>query len=360
MTRDILICTVGTSLLGHHAEITGKDPGKLVTTLSGLDPTSRLCGAEVNSITSILQKGYLADRTRLVLLVSDTEDGALLGEVLRRYYLDRANTWRFREAESISMVGLTDTDIRRFRSEGLRNLVREVAKNARQFGSNRLVINATGGYKAQISFAGMIGQALDIPVCYLFERFSEVIELPPQPIALDLTFWLEYVDLFFQLAVDDADRNPAEKEPRFSSLVDEEKVDGRTIIGLSAMGQLFHESLCYRFAQQREALLPPPSNLEPSQKEIKYEDKNSNKHKGLSEWLESICERPYVKRIYTHYYNPNLPRKICFRPSTTGKIDQVEGWYSDGKATTKFDLVTTASKEMQQKAVIADLIGMIP
>jgi len=343
-----------------HAKNAGRDPRNLEATLSGLDPTDRLCGAEVNSITSILQKGYLADRTRLVLLVSDTEEGRLLGETLKRYYLGRANKWRFAEVEASSLEGLTDTDIRRFRTEGLRNLVRAVANIARSFGSNRIVINATGGYKAQISFAGMVGQALDIPVCYLFERFSEVIELPPQPISLDLSFWLDNVEQFFKLEANEADQDPSVKEPRFSVLVDVEEIDGQRIIGLSAMGQLFHEGLRYRFAKQREAILPPSTNLEPSQKEIKYEDKNSNKHKGLSGWLERLCERPYVKRIYTHYYNPNLPRKICFRPSTTEKIDQVEGWYSDGKATTKFDLVTTAAKKIQQKAVIADLTGMIP
>ena len=56
---------------------------------------------------------------------------------------------------------------------------------------NTIAINATGGYKAQISFAGMIGQALGIPVYYLFEKFSKVIKLPPQPVALDLSLWLE-------------------------------------------------------------------------------------------------------------------------------------------------------------------------
>lgn len=359
MHHDILICTVGTSLLGHTKDMP-REVKALARILAGKEPSDRQCGAEINSITNILQKDYLQDRSKLFLLVSDTEDGKFLGQVLGHYYQERSNKWRFHAVEAITLSGLTDADAKSFRTEGLRNLVRAVAGIVRQHGSNRIVINATGGYKAQISFAGMIGQALEISVCYLFERFNEVIELPPQPISLDLSFWLENVGLFFQLAADMADGDPSAYDQRFTALVDVIESDGQQHIGLSAMGALFHESLCYRFAQQRDALLPPPTNLEPAQKEIKYEDNNHGKHKGLAGWLERLRERPYVKRIYTHYYNPGLPTKICFRPSAKGDLDKVEGWYSDGKATTKFDLVTTASKEMQRNAVIADLAGIVP
>jgi CRISPR/Cas system-associated protein Csm6 len=86
--------------------------------------------------------------------------------------------------------GLSDASPHVFRTEGLRNLVRSIAGVVRRHGAQVTLINATGGYKAQISFAGMIGQTLEIPVCYLFEGFSDVITLPPQPIALDLRFWL--------------------------------------------------------------------------------------------------------------------------------------------------------------------------
>ena len=33
----------------------------------------------------------------------------------------------------------------------------------------------------------------------------------------------------------------------------------------------------------------------------------------------------------------------------------MEGWFSDGKATTKFNVVTTAETEGQRDAVLADL-----
>ncbi|RDE23748.1 hypothetical protein DV713_15980 [Parageobacillus thermoglucosidasius] len=66
------------------------------------------------------------------------------------------------------------------------------------------VINATGGYKAQISFAGLIGQVLKIPVYYLFEGFASVISLPEMPVFFDYKIWLKRFQLFrdlYQLGV---------------------------------------------------------------------------------------------------------------------------------------------------------------
>jgi len=68
---------------------------------------------------------------------------------------------------------------------------------------------------------------------------------------------------------------------------------------------------------------------------------------------------PYVIRIYTHYYNPDLPKKKYFRRSKQGDLSQIEGGYSDGRATTKFDVVTTAITPSHRDAAIADLTEKI-
>src|SRR3990172_3235116 len=190
--RDTLICTVGTSLKGNIdlqsagsrlKELWDSRNGKgLSVELNRMPSTDRLCGAEINSIHSIIEKGLLQQRTALIFLVSDTEDGRFIGEVLKKYYESSRNPHRFERVEARGIEGLTDRDVFRFRNQGLKNLVKrisEVVKTPED--SKRILINATGGYKAQISFAGMIGQALDIPVCYMYEGFSEVIQLPPQP-----------------------------------------------------------------------------------------------------------------------------------------------------------------------------------
>lgn len=327
----------------------------LAVALGKIAPEKRICGAEINSIASILEHGYLNERSRLVFLVSDTDDGQFLGQTLKLYYELSSKPWRFDDVEVSTIEGLTHADARLFRTSGLRNLVRLIARTVEQYGSNRIVINATGGYKAQISFAGMIAQALDIPVCYLFEQFSEVIELPPQPISLDLSFWLENVDIFYDLAADEAGQDPSERDERFGSLVDVECIDGQKVIGLSAVGQLFHDTFRYRFQQQRSQVLPLDSGLTPEKKVIKYEDKNKGKHHGLQEWLERLRTLPYIKRIESFYYNPDLPTRNYFRKTSKGDISKVEGWFSDGEATTKFNVVTTTETEGQRDAVLADL-----
>ena len=362
--RDILVCTVGTSL-SDNLERSGendillllekRNEKGLAVALGKMAPEERICGAEINSINGILGQDYLQNQTKLVFLVSDTDDGQFLGQVLKLYYELSSKPWRFDDVEVSTVEGLTHADARLFRTKGLRNLVRLIAKTVEQYGSNRIVINATGGYKAQISFAGMIAQALDIPVCYLFEKFSEVIELPPQPISLDLSFWLENVDIFYDLAADEAGQDPSERDERFGSLVDVEVIDGQKVIGFSAVGQLFHETFRYRFQQQRDRVLPLDSGLAPEKKVIKHEDKNKGKHHGLQKWLEGLRALPYVKRIESFYYNSDLPIRNYFRKTSKGDVSKVEGWFSDGKATTKFNVVTTAETEGQRDAVLADL-----
>jgi hypothetical protein len=243
-----------------------------------------------------------------------------------------------------------------FRNEGLRNLVRLIGEEARLKGSERIVINATGGYKAQISFAGMIGQALEIPVCYLFEGFSEVIELPPQPVSLDLTFWLDHVELFFDLDEGlESDQPFSLPDERFATLVDNVQVGKQQLAGLSPTGQLFHETFRNRFIKCSSLILPPDSGIPPENKKIRYEDDNRGKHKGFENFLNKLRQRPYIKEIYTHYYNPSLNAPIRFRKSAKGIVDQVEGIFSNAGATTKFDIVTTALNKRQQQACIADL-----
>ncbi|MFP4428718.1 MAG: putative CRISPR-associated protein [Desulfovermiculus sp.] len=362
MYRDTLVCTVGTSLLGNldrsqdaQLQKSTKDnnPTMAAKRLASFDLSDRILGAEINSTYSIWNQKYLSEKKNLYLLRSDTDSGDFVSRILEQYF--QAGPISFEQIKRIKLQGLTDTDPERFRREGLRSLVRHVAEIVNRTGNNRIVINATGGYKAQISFAGMIGQALEIPVCYMFEGFNKVIQLPPQPISLDFTFWMDHVDRFFALSQDALYEDPTQDDPRFGSLVECEDVEGTPFSVLSPVGQLFHESFRYRFALQRQNMLPAKSTIPLAEKVIKYEDKNEGKHPGLASYLEGILKYPYVKRIYTHYYNPNLPETNAFKPSIKGGISQVMGIFSDGKATSKFDVVTTAQSKGERDAVLADL-----
>jgi len=336
-------------------QVVARNAKALAVTLLNYSPDERICGAEINSIWSIVKGGLIEDNKRLIFLVSDTDDGRFTGELLRLYYKSGRNPLRFEEVEVQVVEGLTANDVNRFRNEGLRNLVRRISEVVRRpEESSRVLINATGGYKAQISFAGMIGQSLGIPVCYMYEGFSAVIQLPPQPISLDLSFWLEHNDLFYDL--ESGIESPFEPhDERFASLIDREDVDGKPLTTLSATGQLFHETFRYQFGRKQSEILPLPSSIPEAEKKIRYEDQNSGKHPGLAHFLGKLRTVPYVSEIYTFYFNPDLNVPIRFRKSAKGAVDQVEGHFSGSGCTTKFIVLTTAKTEEANRACIADL-----
>lgn len=363
--RDTLICTVGTSLKGNithgrnselRRNLEKQNAQGLAVELLNIPAAERICGAEINSILSIISKGYIAARSHLYFLVSDTPDGKFTGEILKQYYSSGRNPNRFEEVDVSIVEGLSDVDVFQFRNVGLRNLVRCIGRVVRKRGSERTLINATGGYKAQISFAGMIGQALEIPVCYLFERFSEVILLPPQPISLDLNFWLEHNGLFFDLEEGEIFKNKLDlADERFATLIDCVEEDGKFLYALSPTGQLFHESFRHRFVRQRSGLLPQPTDIPVEKRKIKYEDQNSGKHKGLDDYLKKVSKVLYVTEISTHYYNRDLSRRNIFRKASKASPNQLEGWYSNDGALTKFFVRTTAITPLQLQTCIADL-----
>jgi len=343
-----LICTVGTSLLSNLRQkgLNATNEIALVKELKKLNPADKLLGAEINSNHSILQKGDL-EPEKLFLCVSDTPDGEITGRILKRYYDDR-----FEQVRVVKIVGLQPEDPKRFRNHGLRNLVKEIAdivKREREHGSH-VIINATGGFKAQISFAGLIGQLLEIPVFYMFENFSEVIELPPLPVSFSFDFWLCHVEILERLSKDLIPEREVPPDLNEVLLLREEG-----LCCLSSLGELFHQGYKERFRRQRAQLLPTDSGLRPEQKAIKYEDGNEGRHVGLADYLRGIAQIGYVTRIRTYYFHPGLPERRRFLISPKCAANEIEGWYSDGKATTKFIVTTTAQTDSERQAVLADL-----
>ena len=91
---------------------------------------------------------------------------------------------------------------RRFRTKGLRQLARELCKILRERTPAACAINATGGYKAQIAIAVLLGQAIGVPVFYKHELFPEIIAFPPMPVALDFELWMRASGMLFDLVRD--------------------------------------------------------------------------------------------------------------------------------------------------------------
>jgi putative CRISPR-associated protein (TIGR02619 family) len=342
--RNTLICTVGTSLFGNINRLDSADLMKQAVAdenwiaLSQLlvkeDNLRTLCGAEINSITRICQQGYLDEQKRLIFLVSDTLNGKNIGIILQKYYSHSSNPLQFEQVENRTLEGLRDDDVQQFKREGLKNLVLEISKEVDKHTSEAVAINATGGYKAQISFAGMIGQALNIPVYYQFEAFSEVIELPPQPVSLDLSLWLNHYDMFVELE----DSQQVEKsqiehdlqDESLQSMLEEVEMDGVLYIALSAMGQLFHDRCRLQFPLQETTLLSlvPETDLAPENKPIRLRDDHGLD--VLKAFAKRMCQSPYITKIVNSLpFNPHRTAPIR-RISGNGQIEFVLCWTDRG------------------------------
>jgi putative CRISPR-associated protein (TIGR02619 family) len=340
--RNILICTVGTSLFGNirNAEesikqaFETKNWNQLALLLLEQENSARICGAEINSITSICNKGLLTSKIRLIFLVSDTEDGKNIGQVLKLYYSNQKNPLKFEKCDFRVLEGLRDDDVKAFKQQGLKNLVKEISTEVRNFTPEAIAINATGGYKAQISFAGMIGQALEIPVYYLFEKFSEVIELPPQPVALDLAFWLNNYLLFAQLE-DEQIIQESKLEANLSSeylysLIDKEPEGETNLVSLSAMGVLFNERCRLQFAKQETTILSliPQDDTDPERKPISLRDDHGQD--SLYKFSKKICRSPYVRKVINSLPFNSRRTNPIINTSDDGIIEFVLTWTDAG------------------------------
>lgn len=346
--RNTLICTVGTSLFGNINWLSKDEPDhpicqahaaknwhQLAVELLKEEPTARRCGAEINSITSIVTNDNLDAQIRLIFLVSDTDDAGNIGKVLSHYYRAAENPIQFKVVENPKRLeGLNDASLDRFQRDGLKNLVIQISEEVRKYTPDAIAINATGGYKAQISFAGMIGQALSIPVYYLFERFTKVIELPPQPVSLDLTLWLNYYSLFDQIVAAEALKTSQIQidydELTLSAMIEKEIIDNVEYIALTAMGQLFHERCRLQFRQQEKTLLSliPQDETSLEKKTINLRDDHGKDE--LKAFSKKLCRSPYVKSIINSLpFNPKLAKPIR-RVTDDGLIDFVLSWTEPG------------------------------
>ena len=171
----IVAVTVGTSLLrnvgGEGREVSRPE---LVQFLRSSD-LKRAC-AETNTLERILEGGE-----RLYFLHSDTREGELCAGALCDFYSERGH-----EASLRRIPGLR-YDEAEFKESGLRALVHElasIASEAREEGAE-LSIVATGGFKAEAAYANLVGLLFGAPVYYIHERFGDVVELPPLPVAWD-------------------------------------------------------------------------------------------------------------------------------------------------------------------------------
>ncbi len=233
-----IITTVGTSLLTNakrELKVDAPTDEQLANYLRTTD--AEKASAETNSLSRILQEG-----DRIVFIYSHTEDGKRCAELLRRHYDNEGY-----QAESVEVPDLDYTD-KKFQNRGLRSLVNILAQQIEEARKRQheVVINATGGFKAEIAYATLIGLLFRVPVCYIHEMFRDIITLPATPIGWDFSLianheeffeWIEG-DLRTKSEVDNRLKSLGEDRERITMLLLEE--EGYTM--LSPMGEAFYQA----------------------------------------------------------------------------------------------------------------------
>jgi putative CRISPR-associated protein (TIGR02619 family) len=372
---QILLCTVGTSLFRPNLEglkkqladgtldagrralaeaYQEKDWPRVARELGRLPGSERLCGAEINSVASMIDKGHVPAGCGLFFLHSDTDDGRNIGAILKAYALDKGHA----PVEASEIADMQDQDPKRFRTRGLRNLARDICRIIRQFSAPACAINATGGYKAQIAVAVLLGQALGVPVYYKHEMFSEIIAFPPMPIALDFEVWMRAGGMLRDLERS-SEPVPAgyyaeDWDEKFESLVERVSINGQDYLELSPTGQIFHETFRERFRSSRDQVLPPAVPAGQKKKPIlKSDEGHMLAHRDEIErfLVQMTGDVAPVALCVTKYFNPDLPERTRFRLGGDG----IEGILSSGGWTVKFRVETSAQTAGQQAAVVAAL-----
>ena len=188
-----IITTVGISLAAENKH-GGSTPNDQVLSnyLRHTDPI--IASAETNSLSRILQEG-----DSIIFLYSQTGKGKLCAKVLCSHYQSKGYTAELQKIPHLTYA--SDS----FKVRGLRSLVStliELVQKYKSTGSGEVLINATGGFKAEMAYANLIGLVFNVPVFYIHELFKDIIMMPAPPIGWDYSLIADYEEFFVWIAGD--------------------------------------------------------------------------------------------------------------------------------------------------------------
>jgi putative CRISPR-associated protein (TIGR02619 family) len=239
-----ILTTVGTSLLSNAKRDLKVDQLKEQQLANYIRrANAEKASAETNSLSRLLQPG-----DRIVLLHSQTEESKQCAETLTRYYKGQGYEAYLREVKDLTYAE------KRFKMRGLRSLVATLVELIRfeKRQGREVVVNATGGFKAEIAYATLVGLLFDVPVYYIHEAFHDIIEMPPTPVSWDYSLLAEHEEFFEWISADL--RQTVEADAWLRNLPGEIRLllveeEGFTL--LSPAGEAFYEAYLDRVEQAK-------------------------------------------------------------------------------------------------------------
>jgi putative CRISPR-associated protein (TIGR02619 family) len=138
--------------------------------------------AEINSLLRIVGDSQPDTNDELHFIASETPDGVLAARIIADFcmydLLDR-------DCKIHIIEGLQVENALRFRTVGLRGLIKTIYDLLRDRDIYRRVLNPTGGFKGVVPYLTLIGMLQKTEIQYIYERSEEIISLSHLPILFD-------------------------------------------------------------------------------------------------------------------------------------------------------------------------------
>jgi putative CRISPR-associated protein (TIGR02619 family) len=188
------VCSVGTSaakavcpphqLAAWVAQQGGPQPAAaaLLSRFADIPPHGEALQTTLSAeIHSLVRMGLTSD-DRVLLLASATDDGHTCALAVARY-LERHFPGILVEPRRVQGLQVEDAEL--FRREGVVHFVRDCLQAVRDYGAAHVVLNPTGGFKALVPYTVLVGMVKRVPCRYIFEQSTQLLTLPPLPVAFD-------------------------------------------------------------------------------------------------------------------------------------------------------------------------------
>ncbi len=299
-----IICTVGTSLLTNRDSRpwSGWSPRErpalpaaetVDSWLETSDPV--VASAEINT----LHRLEIGEGDELALLHSATPEGEFCAKRLEAYFeprLGKASPGHPRV--KLQVLGHLGYGAAAF-SGGLKSLVDctlQLVRDARK--RERLpVLCATGGFKPEGAFLGLVGALLEIDVVYIHELHRELVFLPRLPLSWDPDFVVRNEDFF--LWIDGEPRPSHEVEQRLKACPElrpliEDGGEGNSY--LTAAGNLLFQA-----AQEMRRSVPhatwPKADPRPPAEKNRVSTVEHHRPDGWEKFVRRLCEIDCVTSV---------------------------------------------------------------
>lgn len=352
-----IITTVGTSLLTNRDDRPWRwrfgDPFPAAQDIAQWLPTAHPTAISAETHTWYRLGTFESGPTaQIVLIHSATPDGQFCAEQLRQYAESKSLKAECRQVNDLSYAD-ADTFNR-----GLGQLVRVIAEAIHQYRrtpQSDVVIAATGGFKAEIAIANLVGTLLGVPVCYIYQQFEQLVTIEPLPISLAPEF-LKFGagKAFLQTLVhQDCCRQNIDsflkQDRRLELLIDSADEQGDeqpdAPVCLNLLGELAAQLL-----DAPAPDWPPTCDTLPDDK-IKLENAAHHRPTGWQEVVNRLARSQFVRQIR---YDGTAGNQKGLFPATDSAVDF---WVvlNDGTYLLPLRVETTAETSSQRRLVMTHL-----